>query len=165
MEHINIIGDIDPRIWERQSNNPFPEEYQFHYRKSKKNANWSVFIGNANKEYSPVKESQNIFMLVEPPEIYEYKIDYLKKFDILAGPKFPQYTHLSNYLFSHIALPWSVGISFQDTNFNLQSRLMRKLPGRIGHFLAEDPFIAFDIKDLLNFSLRKKSFISAIFIF
>ena len=105
MENINIVGDIDPKIWERQRINNQETNYSFHYSDFASDATWSIFIGNANKEYFPNPNSKSIFLLVEPPEIHIYKTEYLQKFDIVVGPKFPQYVDLPNYLFSQIALP------------------------------------------------------------
>ena len=162
MEHINIIGDIDPKLWERQHLTGKQKQYHFHYRDLTRDAKWSVFIGNASKEYLPNPNSNSVFMLVEPPEIYVYKPEYLKQFKIVAGPKFPQYLDLPNYHFSQIALPWSLGVAFQDTSSDFRSRLMRNLPGRFRMLLKQDPLISFNIEELLSFSLDKEAILSVV---
>ena len=162
MNHINVIGDIDPRLWERQSLGKVSNEYIFHYKDFKSDAQWSIFLGNASYEFIPNPQSKNIFMLVEPPEVYEYKQEYLSRFDLIAGPKFPQYIGFPNYLFSQCALPWSIGVSFQDTKMDVPSRLMRKLPGRLRGFLRQDPQISFGIAELLELTLEKANRLSIV---
>jgi hypothetical protein len=162
MNHVNVIGDIDPRLWERQSLGKVSSEYIFHYRNFKSDAQWSIYLGNANCEFIPNPQSTNIFMLVEPPEVHEYKHEYLAKFDLIAGPKFPQYIELPNYLFSQCALPWSIGVSFQDTKMDMQSRLMRKLPGRLRGILKQDAEVSFDLAELLEFNLKKENRLSVV---
>ena len=155
MEHINVIGDIDPRLWERQRLTKSSEDYLFHYRNFEYDATWSIYVGNASREFTPDPQSKNIFMLVEPPEVYNYRIEYLARFDLVAGPKFEQYTSLPNYLFSQVALPWSVGVSFQDTSLDIRSRLMRKLPGRFRSILKKEALVSFDIAELMQSKLEK----------
>ena len=162
MEHINVIGDIDPRLWERQCLTKSSEDYLFHYRNFEYDATWSIYMGNASREFTPDPQSKNIFMLVEPPEVYNYRIEYLARFDLVAGPMFEQYTSLPNYLFSQVALPWSVGVSFQDTSLDIRSRLMRKLPGRFRSILKKEALISFDIAELMQSKLEKDYQLSVI---
>ena len=162
MEHINVVGDIYPNLWQRQKTNLDTGNYEFHYKEHVKRASWVVHIGNAGKNLRPIAGSKNVFMFVEPPEIYLYKKDQLKLFDIVAGPRFPQYTKLPNYVYSQVALPWSVGVSHEIREKNIPEKIIHKLLGKIVTLPSRPPKINFDANKLLNYPLPKEKFLSVI---
>ena len=162
MEHINVVGDIHPNLWQRQKTNLDTNNYEFHYKEHVKRASWVVHIGNAGKNLRPIAESKNVFMFVEPPEIYLYEKDQLTLFDIVAGPRFPQYTKLSNYVFSQVALPWSIGVSHEIREKSIPVKTMHKLLGKLVNLPSRPPKINFDVNDLLNYPLPKEKFLSVI---
>jgi hypothetical protein len=162
MKHINVYGDIHPTVWERQSLTSPEEGFKFHYRNFSNEAQWAVYIGNAAKDYSLEKCDNQVFMLVEPPEVYVYKNDFLDKFTHIVGPAFSEYKALDNFNFSNVCLPWSAGLSFQDTKSDLKSKILRNFPSRISKLFIEPPEIAFSIKELLTMEFEKMKFISVV---
>jgi hypothetical protein len=162
MIHINVNSDIHPTVWERQSLTSPKEGFKFHYRNFSNEAQWAVYIGNAGKDYTLEKCNNLVFMLVEPPEVYVYKNDFLQKFTHIVGPAFSEYKALDNFNFSNVCLPWSVGLSFQDTKSDLKSKILRNLPSRISQSFIEPPEIAFNIKELLAMEFEKTKFISVV---
>jgi len=162
MIHINVYGDIHPSIWERQSLTSLEEGFKFHYRNYSNEAQWAVYIGNAGKDFTLDQCTNQVFMLVEPPEVYLYDKDFLKKFNHIVGPAFSEYKDLTNFNFSNVCLPWSVGLSFQDTKSDLKNRILRKFPGRVSQLFSEPPEIAFSIKELLAKKLEKQKSISVV---
>lgn len=162
MLHINVYGDIHPTIWERQSLTSPEEGFKFHYRNYSSEARWAVYIGNAGQDYTLDKCENKVFMLVEPPEVYVYKKEFLKKFTHIVGPLFSEYKDLKNFNYSNVCLPWSVGLSFQDTKIDLKNKILRKFPSRISQFFKEPPEIAFNITELLTKELEKIKSISVV---
>jgi hypothetical protein len=162
MIHVNVYGDIHPAIWERQSLTSPEEGFKFHYRNYSYEAEWAVYIGNAGKDYTLDKCSNQVFMLVEPPEVYVYKKDFLKKFTHVVGPAFSEYKDLSNFKYSNVCLPWSVGLSFQDTKSDLKNKILRKFPSRISYLFSEPPEIAFNIVELLAKEFKKTKSVSVV---
>jgi hypothetical protein len=162
MEHINVVGDIYPNLWQRQKTSLDTDNYEFHYKEHVKRASWVVHIGNAGKNLRPIAGSKNVFMFVEPPEIYLYKKDQLTLFDIVAGPRFPQYSKLPNYVFSQVALPWSIGVSHKIRERNIPVKIMHKLLGKLVNLPSRPPKINFDVNELLNYPLPKEQFLSVI---
>jgi hypothetical protein len=162
MQIINVIGDLSPNVWERQRLIDHGQKYNFHYKHLNKNAHWSVHIGNATIKYKPVQKSTNIFMFVEPPEIYKYKYEDLKRFEIVAGPKFPDYVDLPNFIYSQVALPWSVGISYPELKNSFQKRILRKTLGQIWNLPTKPPEVNFNANQLINFDLPKEKFLSIV---
>jgi len=162
MKSINVVGDIDPKLWERQKLDQNKSEYNFHYKEFSTNASWTIHIGNAKVKYQPSPKSKNIFMFAEPPEIYQYKSEDLSRFDVVSGPKFSEYTNLPNYYFSQVALPWSIGISYPETNRALRARVIRKIFANTDFFPQKSPKINFDISELIKFDLPKEKFLSIV---
>ena len=162
MIHINVYGDIHPSIWERQSLTSLEEGFKFHYRNYSNEAQWAVYIGNAGKDYTLDKCENQVFMLVEPPEVYVYKKDFLKKFTHIVGPAFSEYKDLANFNYSNVCLPWSVGLSFQDTKSDFKNKILRKFPSRISQLFSEPPEIAFNINELLGKEFEKIKSISVV---
>jgi hypothetical protein len=162
MIHINVYGDIHPSIWESQSLTSPEEGFKFHYRNYSNEAQWAVYIGNAGKDYTLDKCENQVFMLVEPPEVYVYKKDFLKKFTHIVGPAFSEYKDLANFNYSNVCLPWSVGLSFQDTKSDLKNKILRKFPSRISQLFTEPPEIAFNIIELLGKEFEKIKSISVV---
>jgi hypothetical protein len=162
MKSINVVGDINPEVWERQRLSQQESEYIFHYKNFASEASWTIHIGNANVEFQPCPNSKNLFMFVEPPEIYRYKSEDLDRFDIVAGPKFPEYVNLPNYCFSQAALPWSAGITHPEINVLLRMRGLRKIFKNLVVFSQKSPQINFSIEELLRLSLPKEKFLSIV---
>ena len=162
MIHVNVFGDIHPTVWERQSLTCESEGFKFHYRNYSSESDWSICIGNAGFDF-PFDECKNkIFMLLEPPEVYNYGIEFLQRFTFVVGPNFQEYSNLSNYRFSNVCHPWSVGLLFQDTKSDLKSKLIRKIPSRFQKVFLEAPIVAFSIKDLLSMDFDKTKMLSVI---
>jgi hypothetical protein len=162
MKSINVVGDINPEIWERQRLSHHESEYIFNYKNFSSNASWTIHIGNANIEFQPNFNSKNLFMLVEPPEIYRYKSGDLGRFDIVSGPKFPEYINLPNYCFSQVALPWSAGVAYPEINAILRMRILRKILKNLVVFAQKSPQINFSIDELLQLPLPKEKFLSIV---
>ena len=159
MKSINVFGDIHPELWERQRLSHNETEFIFHYRNFSADASWTIHIGNAKTEFQPNPNSKNIFMFTEPPEIYQYKSDELTRFDIVAGPEFPLYLGLPNYVFSQVALPWSVGVIYPGSNKILRLRMLRKIFPLLP---TKKPTISFDINQLLKLEMAKEKFLSIV---
>lgn len=162
MKSINVFGDIHPELWERQKLSETMDEYRFHYKDFSKNSSWSVHIGNAKVKFHPRANSKNIFMLAEPPDIYKYKSKDLASFDIVSGPKFPEYMNLPNYVFSQVALPWSIGISYPEIKKSVNLRLLNKIIGNSEVLRRKNIQINFNVQELLELTLDKEKSLSIV---
>jgi len=69
---------------------------------------------------------------------------------------------LPNFKYSNVCLPWSVGLSFQDTKSDLKNKILRKIPSRISCLFSEPPEIAFNIVELLAKEFEKTKSVSVV---
>jgi len=162
MIHVNVYGDIHPTVWERQSLSLDNQDFQFHYREHPRKSDWSVYIGNAGFDFSPNKSKNQVFIVVEPPEIHIYEREFLQKFTHVVGPCFREYESLPNYFYSNACLPWSVGLSFQDTKSDIKSKLVGKLPSRFQKLFYEPPAITHSVSEILADNFDKQKFLSIV---
>ena len=159
---INVYGDISERLWENQASLISQKIFTFHYKKHSQFAKWNVFVGNAGLNFPVKKNMQSILVLVEPPDIFTYSLDFLKKFTYILGPNFKQYNKLENYQVTNCLVPWHLGVNFGEPKKQIISRVIAHLPKKVRKLTIQSPIIEQDLKTILNTKKKKEHKISVI---
>ena len=117
MNIINVVSDINPEIWKRQSQiNGLAEFTRIVFTNIPVPADIYIFYGTSKGYFLPNKLAQRIYVVGEPSILRVNSYHFLKQFDQVLGVIPRKFLDQNNFKSTQPALPWHIGIDFSNNH-------------------------------------------------